>query len=106
MTGFFRGAFGGHNPGYHPPGFHKSTSLRIPALRRVAAARSSHARAAPALQGTPPHWGLALLPAAFLFLPLFRIRKQKRLKENERSGFPSPRLGRKQPNLSDAETSA
>jgi hypothetical protein len=32
--------------------------------------------------------GLALMPAAFVFLPLFRIREQNRLKENERSGFP------------------
>jgi len=27
------------------------------------------------------------LPAAFEFLPLFEIRKQKQLRENERSGF-------------------
>ena len=31
------------------------------------------------------------MPAAFVFPPLFRIRRQKRLKENERSGFPSTR---------------
>jgi hypothetical protein len=29
------------------------------------------------------------MPAAFVFLPLLRIRKQKRLNENSRSGFPS-----------------
>jgi len=31
--------------------------------------------------------GLALLPAAFFFLPLFEIKKQKRLKKNERFEF-------------------
>ena len=56
-----------------------------------ALARLAHSHATP--PSTPPNapliWGLALIPAAFVFLPLFRIRKQKRLKENSRSGFPS-----------------
>jgi hypothetical protein len=38
----------------------------------------------PLRPNAPLIWGIALLLTVFLFLPLFRIRKQKRLKENRR----------------------
>jgi hypothetical protein len=54
------------------------------ALARYAAIHSA--------ERPPSYGGLALLPAAFEFLPLLEIRKQKQLRENERSGF-SPARG-------------
>jgi len=49
----------------------------------------SHATPPSTPPNAPSYGGLSLVPAAFVFLPSFEIRKQKRLKENERAGFPS-----------------
>ena len=90
MSSFFSGTIGRYNVVLssaqllliHPP-------LRIGSVSVGYVARALACDAAVHSAERPPSYGgLALVPTAFVFLPLFRVRKQKRLKENSRSGFP------------------
>jgi hypothetical protein len=64
----------------------RPASIDPPPAHRLRS-RPAHSHT-PCAERPPSEVGLALLTAALLFLPLFRIRKQKRLKENAGPGFP------------------
>jgi len=63
--------------------------LRIGSVSGGYAARALARYAAIHSAERPPHMGACANAAAFVLPPLFRIGKQKRLKENSRSRFPS-----------------